>query len=223
MLYSLSSKQMTEKHIDWYSVTAFLIVLTLYQDLTLTSLWADELRALFICCFFALQVRRVPAGVPTKVVKSITALSLFVPYYTLLHHIEINEYIVTEAYVLPWIAVTIYLSKRTWDQSKQIMSFIEWSVLSVVAAILVGDALISNTIYDAIIAGGLSLASVLAGFFYRIKSYFLIGCSVLLLNLLLQTRPYWGNMPWWAYLLIAGATLISVASFYEWQKQNKNE
>ncbi|MGB7999820.1 MAG: hypothetical protein WCF60_07035, partial [Anaerobacillus sp.] len=223
MLYSLSSKQMTEKHIDWYSVTAFLIVLTLYQDLTLTSLWADELRALFICCFFAIQIRRVPAGVSTKVVKSITALSLLVPYYTLLHHIEINEYIVTEAYVLPWIAVTIYLSKRTWDQSKQIMSFIEWSVLSVVAAILVGDALISNTIYDAIIAGGLSLASVLAGFFYRIKSYFLIGCSVLLLNLLLQTRPYWGNMPWWAYLLIAGATLISVASFYEWQKQNKTD
>ena len=221
--YSLKSKRMTEKHVDWYAVIAFLIVLNLYQDLTLPSFWADELRALFIFGFFALQVRRVPAGVPEKVLKSVTALSLLVPYYTLLDHIDINEYIVTEVYVLPWIALSIYLSKRTWNQTKQVMSFIEWGVLSVVAAILVGDALISNTIYDAIIAGGLSLASVLAGFFYRIKSYFIIGCSVLLLNLLLQTRPYWGNMPWWAYLLIAGATLISVASFYEWQKQNKND
>ncbi|WP_273832081.1 SCO7613 C-terminal domain-containing membrane protein [Guptibacillus sedimenti] len=222
-LYSLHGKRMHEKHIDWYAVIAFLFVLNLYQNLTLASLWADELRALFIVAFFFLQIKRVPAGIPTQVMKTAAALSLFVPYYTLLHHLEINEYIVMEVYLLPWLAVSIYLSKRTWDQNKQIMSMIEWGVLLVVAAILVFDALSSNTIYDALIVGGLSLASVLAGFFYRIKSYFLIGCSVLLLNLLLQTRPYWGNMPWWAYLLIAGATLISVASFYEWQKQNKNE
>ncbi len=222
-LYSLRGKRMHEKHIDWYAIIAFLFVLNLYQDLTLASLWADELRALFIVAFFFLQIKRVPAGIPAKVMKTAAALSMFVPYYTLLHHLEINEYIVTEVYVLPWLAVSIYLSKRTWDQNKQMMSIIEWGVLLVVAAILVFDALMSNTIYDALIAGGLSLASVLAGFFYRIKSYFLIGCSVLILNLLLQTRPYWGNMPWWAYLLIAGATLISVASFYEWQKQNKNE
>ncbi len=222
-LYSFRVKQLKEKHIDWYSVTALLTVLNLYQELTLDSFWANELRALFIFVFFALQVRRVPTVFAAKVMKSITALSLLVPYYTLLHHIEINKYIVTEVYVLPWIALTIYLSKRTWNQSKQIMSFIEWSILSIVAAVLVGDALMSNTIYDAIIAGGLSLGSVLAGFYYRIKSYFVIGCSVLLLNLLLQTRPYWGNMPWWAYLLIAGATLITVASFYEWQKQNKDK
>ena len=222
-LYSLRAKRMDEKHIDWYAIIAFLLVLNLYQDLTLASLWADELRALFIVAVFLLQIKRVPVGVPAKVVNTGAALSLLVPYYTLLHHLDINKYIVTEVYVLPWVMLSIYLSKRTWDQNRQIMKIIEWGVLLIVAAILVFDALMSNTLYDALIAGGLSLASVVAGFFYRIKSYFLIGCSVLLLNLLLQTRPYWGNMPWWAYLLIAGATLISVASFYEWQKQNKDE
>ena len=58
---------------------------------------------------------------------------------------------------------------------------------------------------------------------YRIKSYFFVGIGVLLLNVLLQTRPYWGNFPWWGYLIIAGLTLIGFASFYELQKQKKDK
>jgi hypothetical protein len=51
---------------------------------------------------------------------------------------------------------------------------------------------------------------MLAGTFFRIKAYFFVGSGVLLLNVLLKTRPYWGNLPWWAYLLIAGSLLITV-------------
>jgi hypothetical protein len=79
--------------------------------------------------------------------------------------------------------------------------------------------LASNTVYDALIVGTLSLLSMLAGTFFRIKAYFFVGSGVLLLNVLLKTRPYWGNLPWWAYLLIAGSLLITVASYNEWQKQ----
>ncbi|MEH7744286.1 hypothetical protein V7659_04445, partial [Neobacillus drentensis] len=85
------------------------------------------------------------------------------------------------------------------------------------------DGLASNTIYDAIIVGTLSLLSLLAGMFLQIKSYFFVGAGVLLLNVFLQTRPYWGNMPWWFYLLIAGLILITVASFNEWNKQKVNK
>ncbi|MBN8211135.1 hypothetical protein JI666_20665 [Bacillus sp. NTK071] len=222
-LYSFQSKNILENHVDWYSVTALLTVLTLGQNGATLSLWADELPALLIVVLFALQVKRVPVGLASRIVKSLTAATLLIPYYTLLNHIEINQYITTEVYILPWLGLTIYLSVSTWSKEKRVMMLIEWGVLTIVASILVVDALISNTIYDAIIAGGLSLASVIAGFLYRIKSYFIIGCSVLLLNVFVQTRPYWGNMPWWAYLLIAGSTLIAVASFYEWQKQNRDD
>jgi hypothetical protein len=60
---------------------------------------------------------------------------------------------------------------------------------------------------------------MVAGMYIQIKSYFFIGAGVLLLNVFLQTRPYWGNMPWWVYLLIAGIILITIASFNEWHKQ----
>ena len=102
------------------------------------------------------------------------------------------------------------------------MSMIQLIVLLIVTAILVTDALNSNTIYDAIIVGCLSLASILSGMHYRIKAYFFVGIGVLLLNVLLQTKPYWGNFPWWGYLIIAGLTLIGFASTYELQKQKKD-
>ncbi|KRG09804.1 hypothetical protein ACA29_22110 [Lederbergia galactosidilytica] len=45
----------------------------------------------------------------------------------------------------------------------------------------------------------------------------------MLFNVMYQTRPYWGNMPWWGYLLIVGLLLITIASYNEWQKQRKSE
>jgi len=80
-----------------------------------------------------------------------------------------------------------------------------------------------SRIYDAIIVGGLSLASIISGMHYRIKAYFFVGIGVLLLNVLLQTKSYWGNFPWWGYLILAGLTLIGFASSYELQKQKKDK
>ncbi|WP_270180155.1 hypothetical protein [Alkalihalobacillus sp. CinArs1] len=221
-LYAFSSSEMITNHIDWYTVAALLLVGPLVQYTNQAPLWAEEMCALFIVSLVFLQIKRVPALNPKRIVQSLSAVSLLIPYYTLLQHIEINQYIVAEVYVLPWIGLTVFLSKSTWKKEEHIVKWVELTVVAIVAAILVTDAIVSNTIYDALIAGGLSLGSVISGFYFRIKSYFLIGIGVLLLNLFIQTRPYWGNMPWWAYLLIAGFTLISVASFYEWQKQKKD-
>jgi len=99
------------------------------------------------------------------------------------------------------------------------MNWAQTVVLLIVTFILVMDALESNTIYDAMIIGVLSLISIISGMQYRIKSYFFVGIGVLLLNVLLQTRPLWGNFPWWGYLVIAGLTLIGFAGFNELQKQ----
>lgn len=102
------------------------------------------------------------------------------------------------------------------------MNLIQLAILLIVATYLIIDALASNTIWDAIIIGTLSLISLIAGMFFRIKSYFFVGIGVLLLNLFIQTKPFWGNLPWWIYLILAGSTLIGIASYNEWQKQRKN-
>lgn len=103
------------------------------------------------------------------------------------------------------------------------MNNVEWGVLLIIALILVSDAMVSDTVYEAVILGGLSLTSLLMGMFYQRKSFFFVGAGVLLLNVFLQTRAYWGNLPWWAYLLIAGSILIGVASYNEWHKQKVSD
>lgn len=144
---------------------------------------------------------------------------LLQPYYTLLEDIQIPTLFEREFYVLPLIGLVIYLQICLRKKYSFITSRLQWGVLVVVALLLVQDGLESSTIYDAIILGSLSLLSLLVGVFLRIKAYFFVGSGVLLLNVMLQTRPYWGNLPWWAYLVMAGSILITVASLYEWHKQ----
>src|SRR5699024_11285404 len=109
------------------------------------------------------------------------------------------------------------------EKYRQQMNYVQWAVLVVVSLILIQDALASNTVYDALIIGSLALASLIGGMIYQQKSFFFVGAGVLLLNVFLQTRPFWGALPWWAYLLIAGALLITVASYNERSEEHTSE
>ncbi|WP_235192303.1 hypothetical protein [Cytobacillus firmus] len=205
------------KKADSYTIISLLFLLTAYL-FPADSLWAEVLPGLLISAFLFLQRGRV-ASKYYRLPGLLAGAVLLEPYYSVLRNIEIPDLFIREAYVLPWIILIIFVRKVLKGQYAKLTSKIQWGVLIAVSLLLVQDALASNTVYDALIVGTLSLISMLAGTFWRIKSYFFVGSGVLLLNVLLQTRPYWGNLPWWAYLLIAGSILISAASYNEWQKQ----
>ncbi|WP_394140694.1 SCO7613 C-terminal domain-containing membrane protein [Cytobacillus oceanisediminis] len=205
------------KQADSYTITAFLFFLSIYL-FHAEDLWAKVLPGLLISIFIYLQRNRIPSNhfwMPGL----LSGFVLLEPYYALLRHIEIPALLTRELYVLPWIALIILTRKILKDRYGKLTNRLQWALLISVSLLLVQDGLASNTVYDALIVGTLSLLSMLAGTFFRIKAYFFVGSGVLLLNVLLQTRPYWGSLPWWAYLLIAGSLLITVASYNEWQKQ----
>lgn len=212
-------------HIDWYTVVAtfYLVYATsfIYHD---SVLWLKILPYLLFTYLLYSQVGRVHSPFADKIVITLTFISMLVPYYIIIDdlHYYIPTIVTAEIYALPWLAMTIGLSLKTWKSYNKVMNYIQLAILLIVTAYLIGDALISNTIWDAIIIGSLSLVSVLSGIHYEKKSYFFVGVGTLLLNVFIQTRPYWGNLPWWVYLLIAGFTLIGIASFTEWQKEKKN-
>ncbi|KAA9023807.1 SCO7613 C-terminal domain-containing membrane protein [Niallia endozanthoxylica] len=209
--------------IDWYTVISSIYVWMLFVIIHSDDpLWLKLLPSLLIVYFFYSLINRFTSIVEKMIVKTITAISVLLPYYITLAEFETNQYIETELYTLPFIVLTIFLSTHTWKDYKKMMRVIQLVVLLIVTITLVIDALYSNTIYDAIIIGVLSLGAILSGMHFRIKAYFFVGISVLLLNVLLQTKPYWGNFPWWGYLIIAGLTLIGFASSYELQKQKKD-
>ncbi|MCM3706792.1 hypothetical protein M3205_13815 [Cytobacillus firmus] len=205
------------KKADSYTIISLLFLLTAYL-FPAVSLWAEVLPGLLISALLFLQRNRVTSKY-NRLPELLAGAVLLEPYYRILRIIEIPDLFIREVYVLPWIILIIFVRKVLKGQYSKLTSKIQWGVLIAVSLLLVQDGLANNTVYDALIVGTLSLISMLAGTFWRIKSYFFVGSGVLLLNVLLQTRPYWGNLPWWAYLLIAGSILISAASYNEWQKQ----
>ncbi|WP_372442889.1 SCO7613 C-terminal domain-containing membrane protein [Pseudogracilibacillus auburnensis] len=207
--------------IDWYTIFGFFALFSLY-GFAGDALWENALPGLFISAGTLLQRKRIPS-ITSKWVLFFAIVYLLEPYYTVLNDIQVSELIRVELYVLPWIGLTILLKRFASKQQRMIVNYIQWAVLLVTSLILVQDAYQSGTIYDALILGTLALVSLLCGMMFKLKSFFLIGTGVLLLNVLLQTRPLWGSMPWWAYLLIAGTILIVVASYNEWHKQKTSE
>ncbi len=208
--------------IDWYTILAVLVFYNLYQFSYDGGLINKILPGILIVTLLFLNRKRV-ADIPSKWLTFAAFVYLLQPYYAMLGHFELPALFEREFYVLPWIAVVIGLKNYVMKDNKAVTGYIQWAVLVIVALLLVQDGLASNTIYDALIVGVLSLASLLAGMMYQMKSFFFIGAGVLLFNVFMQTRPYWGKLPWWGYLLIAGSILIAVASYNEWQKQKSSE
>ncbi|MBT2683513.1 hypothetical protein [Bacillus sp. ISL-37] len=202
---------------DAYSLVGFLFIVSV-PLMNGETFWALIVHGLLLSAGLWLQKNRVH-GKGVSVIQFIAGAYLLIPYYTAVEQLNIPALFEREVYVLPLVALVIFLRYMFKGRSKQITSYIQWAVLMLVSLMLIQDGLESNTVYDALILGSLSLISMLAGMWLRVKAYFFVGAGVLLLNVVLQTRPFWGNLPWWGYLLIAGSILISVASFNEWNKQ----
>ncbi|WP_040208694.1 hypothetical protein [Neobacillus jeddahensis] len=212
-----NGKMLLDTKIDGYTMVSFLYFVFMYFIDT-ENLWTHALPGCLIAIAIWLQAKRVPVG--ASVFMSILGGTyLLQPYYSVIYRLNIADLWKREVLVLPFILLVIFIQKNLKGRYAESIKAIQWGVLISVSLLLIQDGLASNTVYDAIILGTLSLVSMLTGMFLRIKSYFFVGAGVLLLNVFLQTRPYWGNMPWWVYLLIAGMVLITVASFNEWHKQ----
>jgi len=205
--------------IDTYSMTAFLFFVVMFVVKT-EVLWQQVTPGLLLSFLIFLQRKRVSSSF-SWLPLIFGGIQLLQPYYVLIRKIHLPKLIETEFYVLPFVALIIFVRLCLKEKFRKVSGSMEWVILVIVSFVLIIDGLNSSTIYDAIILGSLSLISLLFGMFLRVKSYFFIGTGVLLLNVLLQTRPFWGNLPWWAYLLIAGSILIAVASFNEWYKQKQ--
>ncbi|ALC90401.1 hypothetical protein AM500_11840 [Bacillus sp. FJAT-18017] len=203
--------------IDSYTIVSFLYFTYMYQFAD-KALWMAPLPGLFIAITVWLQKSRVDRAIGFFV-PAATGVILLQPYYEFIGRFDIPALFEREAWVLPLVALAIFLRRAMKGRYLNVTSNLQWAALLITAILLIQDGLASSTVYDALILGTLSLVSLLTGMFLRIKSYFFIGAGVLLLNVFLQTRPFWGNLPWWGYLLVAGTLLIGIASFNEWNKQ----
>jgi hypothetical protein len=203
--------------IDGYTIISFLFLGSGYLYQT-DLIWTSFIPGLLMTVAMWLQRRRVPENraMPVTLIAGVYILE---PYYAFISGLTIPNLFQREVLVLPWVVVSIFLKRCLNEKYSKLANRMQWGILVLVSLALVQDGLESSTIFDALILGILSLVSMISGMLLRIKSYFFVGAGVLLLNVFLQTRPWWGNLPWWGYLLITGSILIAIASYNEWHKQ----
>ncbi|SHN10678.1 hypothetical protein [Gracilibacillus kekensis] len=212
--------------IDWYSVVAVLYLgYSLNFAESIGIVWIRILPYVLLAIWLFLQANRIQQQLMQKVFITSAGISLLPAYYIILQEylVHISDLFHAELMVLPILILSIVMEKKTWKNHKRIMSQVQTVILVLITVYLVVDAIQSNTVWDALIVGTLSLVALLIGMSFQIKSYFFVGLGTLLFNVIYQTKPYWGNMPWWGYLLIAGITLITIASYNEWTKQRQTE
>ncbi|SDZ82123.1 hypothetical protein SAMN05421743_101318 [Thalassobacillus cyri] len=211
--------------VDAYSWTAlvyiaYLNVMTMSDE----NVWIRIIPVLLLGVWFLLLAKKWTEYLLEKGFVTAGILSLYTSYILVFvdYHWWIPDLVEAELHMLPILGILYFLRIRTWKSFATMMNRIQFAVVLVVAAYLVVDAIQSHTIWDAWIIGGLSLTSMIAGMQWRIKSYFFVGMGVLMFNVIYQTKPYWGNAPWWVYLLVAGLLLIGIASYNEWKKQQSD-
>lgn len=209
--------------LDWYSIVS---VIYLFNSYSLPkNVWLETITLCLFTVWFFWQSKRVQKPINTKIFLSLATISLLTPYNLLLgEYIHlIPELFHAELRALPMFALMLILTKKVWSRYQPIVRQIETSSLILLTIYLVVDAIQSGTIWDALIIGIMSIVSLLIGMHYHIKDYFFVGVGTLIFNLIYQTRPFWGNLPWWAYLLFAGLLFIAIASYNEWKKQQDSE
>lgn len=215
-----------DKQLDWYSViSVFTLLLALHEGQRLSEIsFITEVMIrisvpLILTIFLYLQIQRIRRVQVQRILQTATWVSGFSVYYAFIRNFTLPELLQTELLLLPLIILLIALSITVWKEYPALMNRLQLILLLIVTLILVGEAISSGTIYDVLLIGCLSLVSLLGGMHFKIKSYFVTGTVVLLFNLFYATREFWASLPWWVYLLSGGIILISIASFYEWQKQ----
>ena|GEM_PF-6233906 len=209
-----------EPIVDWYWFGSFIYVFAHPVPID-SGILMKMVPGLVITGLLYVQISRLESLHWRNILSTFTVISLLNPYYMLLNHLTLPSYVEAEAYLVPVIFILLFLEKKIWSENNT-LRLIHKIGLVLAAVFIVYDAILENSLEEAITVGSLSLAAAIYGFYAKRLWYFTTGICIILLNVFLQTRPYWGNLPWWWYLFIGGGVLITIATLNEW-KTKKNE
>jgi len=219
-LYIIKDKEVT--FIDFYFSAALFIYPIILERSYNMSLIYRLIPGLLLVYLLGSQVKRVSNNILKSIILSSSIVSSLTPYYILIgEYMNHYSFYYCIASYLPWVLLSQITINTAWKSNKKIAYNVQWLILGFVSLrLLIAVDLTYNAIYP-IILGILSVLSIIVGMQYRIKCYFFVGIATLVFNILIQTKPFWGSLPWWAYLIISGFILIGLASFNEWQKKNE--
>ncbi|MDK9712391.1 hypothetical protein [Acidaminobacter sp.] len=203
--------------LDGYTLNALLMILlsqTVLTDMSNPG-WLRLLPPLELTALLFMQRGRAGSGLGRRIANTLWFISLLLPYWITLDLLQPSKQFLTELRLLPLLPMVTVLTPWQWKAYDRILRWIEAAVLVLIALTLFVEILSYDLLTDALILGVLSLVALFYGMQGHRRDYFFTGAAALLANAIFQTRGFWQSLPWWAYLLMAGLTLIGIASYNE--------
>lgn len=198
--------------IDYPAIGGIIPVLVLFDK---CDGFYGLLLAAILLCLCAIRTRHITLR------KILFTISAFFLGCALLAQelVKIPNIIETEYAIAIVMAFAISL-KYIWGSNKTVSMII---YLTGVCSILLlfADAINGGNVADGIILGLIGLAIMLAGFMLKKKKWFVLGTVTLVFVSVYMTKDFWLSLGWWAYLMLAGIVLITVAGINEWKKRVK--
>ncbi|WP_340372776.1 hypothetical protein [Peribacillus sp. FSL E2-0218] len=221
---SLLNKDGAGFQLDFYRIYGLLFLLAMNVDVLTgeRERFILEIMAAILIPIYFILIRSMTTGIMERnVLLAAAILSSLYPYWVIINQFTIPAVLEEEADILPLFIISTILLRKIFVKGKT-TQYIESAIVLLLFLDLILDAMASNTLYDALIIGTVSLAAMLIGFMMKYKSYFIAGTGTILFNIYSNTTSMWSEMPWWLYLIIGGVLLIGIASFFEWKKQKDN-
>ena len=149
-----------------------------------------------------------------KILKNLTLFIIYIPYLNLRNSLELHENVVFACDYAIIVYYSLLISsfiKNTND--KKVFITIALSMINL-------SLIISNNPISGILAGIISLAAIYVGFFkeeYDVlyKAGFILG----VINIIYKLRDIWSEIPFWAYLLIAGFSIILFVTYKQFKSK----
>ncbi|MBO4865756.1 MAG: hypothetical protein J5582_04195 [Ruminococcus sp.] len=117
--------------------------------------------------------------------------------------------------------------KKIWEDDEKVASEFSQAVYMAAFLLLIMDGLMNQSLTNSLIVLCTSLVLLIFSFVKKTRRWFLVSAAALLGLTLYITGDFLSAVAWWAYLLLAGVLLITVAAVTEYMRQrvakNPNE
>ena len=129
---------------------------------------------------------------------------------TVLYQLRLLAFLIAAAV----ICFVIRLTGRKW---------IWFASLAIVLQVEIMIAFMTRELLPLSVVFALAIAVTVYSFIGKRKSYLILGVVSLIESVVGLSTIYWQNRYWWAYLLVAGVALISLASVNEYKRRKAAE
>lgn len=208
-----------------------LYVVLLLSIYSIFAGFSGEFKELELICAIGLLMSYVIAFLMVKrdnVLKLITVLAVLIPYYMALNYVTdlvmnsdnfMRVRNVSHIFAsIPWLVMII-------TYTRGFLASVELRYIKVIEIVTLSIWYINTLWYvsaeTGVFVGIIALISIFVGYnSEKYVAFYYTGIAFTVINLLTQLKDVWSLIPVWAYILVAGLTLIGIVTYKEYAKKN---